>query len=336
MAALSKDKQAEDKKLSRLLINAGFANPKKIANTLQGSIWRIPVSKKPSTGDMIVKITNKDLHSKSMGVIGDVQCRVSENIDSEINIHKHLSSDESKDCMVQYIDSFETDKLIFMFLSDGGSSLFDFVFKAHHLIHRGDIEMAEWHKACKVIFKQMIDFVEYIHSMNVCHFDISLENFLINTNVGVKIKHYPHGEKLCFITDEMQIKGCDFGLAELFPEEGEDSEFNCSKYCGKMRYQGPEIVEKKKDFNAKSNDVFCLGVCLFMMCVGCCPWTKASQSCESFVSMMNGDILEWLSKWDRLAYVDQELVDLFACVFRYEDKRCGLETLKQSRWLNSD
>ena len=70
-------------------------------------------------------------------------------------------------------------------------------------------------------------------------------------------------EKLRFCCENIQIKTCDFGLAEYF---GDNSSFQSSKYCGKTNYQSPEITAKKKSFNAKSNDIFCLGVCLFMVC----------------------------------------------------------------------
>ena len=65
-------------------------------------------------------------------------------------------------------------------MEDGGESLFDFVNKAHQLILSGNIDITEWHRVCKVIFKQMLECIEFIHSLNICHFDISLENFLIN------------------------------------------------------------------------------------------------------------------------------------------------------------
>lgn len=84
-------------------------------------------------------------------------------------------------------------------MEHGGNGLFDFVKSAHRLISEGRISHQEWQKAVKVIFKQMVESVEYIHNKNVCHFDLSLENFLVN----VKVR---------FVTDEIQVKLCDFGM----------------------------------------------------------------------------------------------------------------------------
>ena len=67
--------------------------------------------------------------------------------------------------------------------------------------------MSEWHKVCKAIFKQMIESIEYIHSKNICHFDISLENLVIN-DCQVQRSENPRNNKVNieFMTDEINIK----------------------------------------------------------------------------------------------------------------------------------
>merc|ERR1719384_1114019 len=123
------------------------------------------------------------------------------------------------------------------------------------MIQSGHIAICEWQKLVKVIFNQMVEVVDYIHSKNVSHFDISLENFLIN---DVQIKAINGSEKLSFVNlENVQIKLCDFGLSEYFEP---DSSFLSSKYCGKIGYQSPEINYRKKQFNAALNDVWCLGI----------------------------------------------------------------------------
>ena len=98
-------------------------------------------------------------------------------------------------------------------MEDGGDqSLFEFVFNAHNLIQKGYLELTEWHKVVKIIFKQMIECIKYIHSKNVCHFDISLENWLIN-DVAVNVIKTTNGKKVKFCCDDIQIKLCDFGYA---------------------------------------------------------------------------------------------------------------------------
>ena len=115
-------------------------------------------------------------------------------------------------------------------MEDGGStSLFEFTVKVHQLIESGHIEISEWQKVVKIIFKQMVDCLEYLHNKNICHFDISLENFLIN---DVKVEYDENNKnstKMRFVTNDIVVKLCDFGLSELFTK---DEGFKTKKFCG--------------------------------------------------------------------------------------------------------
>ena len=103
-------------------------------------------------------------------------------------------------------------------------------------------------------------------------------------------------------------------------------------FKGKSVYQSPEISDKKPSFDAKKNDIWCLGVCLFMMTVGVPPWTKSNKKYESFNYIMNGYIIELLNGWDKLKYVNSYLITLFQSIFKYEDNRCDIQTIKTNRW----
>ena len=111
-------------------------------------------------------------------------------------------------------------------MEDGGiNSLFSFVLKVHRCISKGYIDINNWHKVVGIIFKQMVEAIEYIHSKNVCHFDISLENFVIN---DIDIKILDDGKWEFCLDNNIQCKLCDFGVAEYFP----NADFSTSKYCG--------------------------------------------------------------------------------------------------------
>ena len=170
-------------------------------------------------------------------------------------------------------------------------TVFDFVVRGHQLIKLGSLDVKEWHRIVKIIFKQMIEAIEFIHSNKVAHMDISyviiyamhltmdwstylnkivhrLENWLLN-DVPIAIDK-DNDNKLRFLVDDngkgLKLKICDFGLAEYF---NDTKNWKSDKYCGKRNYQSPEITlghneENKKYFNAKKNDIFCLGVCFFM------------------------------------------------------------------------
>ena len=101
-------------------------------------------------------------------------------------------------------------------MEDGGdSALFHFVENAHKLIKAKILDIPHWIEVVKVIFKQMIECIEFIHSKNICHFDISLENFVINS-VDVHWRVYMEAGKeikqsIQFELNDIQVKLCDFG-----------------------------------------------------------------------------------------------------------------------------
>eukprot|EP01084_Bolivina_argentea_P009424 17591_1 len=317
--------------LERTFAAAGLTNPSKIATTLQGSIWR--ATHDSSIDEIVVKVSNKSLHQKSIVVVDGQKYMVHENIISEMDILKYLTTGpESKSCpnsIVKYIGSLQSDTDYLLLMDFGGGSLMEFVIKIHEYIKSGHIAISEWRKVVRIIYSQMIECIEYIHSRNVCHLDISLENWLIN-DCKVKVEKDGKGHQLSFCTDDIQIKLCDFGLAVLFDE---DSTFESTKYCGKSTYKSPEIANQKI-FNAKSNDLWCLGVCVFMLTVGCPPWEEPTKKSESFNYIMNGYLIELLRGWNKMAYVDDDLIVLFESIFQMEGHRCSLDAFKESTWYS--
>ena len=64
----------------------------------------------------------------------------------------------------------------------------------------------------------------------------------------------------------------------------------------------------------------------------------SSSSDNDFVNVMlnNGDITQLLTKWNRMEYVDNQIIDLLKQIFKYEELRCDLSTIKNHKWLQSD
>jgi len=75
-------------------------------------------------------------------------------------------------------------------------------------------------KECAHIFGQIIKGMEYLHSKNIYHRDIKLENIIVEENNNVKI--------------------IDFGFSIMT-----DSAKLLNFFCGTPSYMPPEIVQKK-------------------------------------------------------------------------------------------
>jgi len=98
----------------------------------------------------------------------------------------------------------------------------------------------------KVIFKQIIDGLAYIHSKCVCHRDIKLDNILLDGKGTVKIG--------------------DFGISK----QTEDRHQRMTEHCGTPAYIAPEILKGKPySFNV---DLWSAGVVLFAMLYGTVPF----------------------------------------------------------------
>jgi serine/threonine protein kinase len=98
----------------------------------------------------------------------------------------------------------------------------------------------------KRIFFAIVQGVDYLHSIGVCHKDIKLENILF--------------------TENKQIKIIDFGFS-----------MNCTPgkkqrlFCGTPSYMAPEVV-RREAHEEMPTDIWSLGVILFTMVAGTFPF----------------------------------------------------------------
>lgn len=105
------------------------------------------------------------------------------------------------------------------------------------------------HRA-REIFTQMLERINYIHSHNICHRDISPDNFLV--------------------TGEGRVLLCDFAQSFQIPQGGVVQPLG--KYRGgKPRCWSPEIM-RQVDFNAFQLDLWACVVSLFNLLTGMRPY----------------------------------------------------------------
>ena len=124
---------------------------------------------------MVIKVTNKKLHSQPVIIIDGKRRYIQENIIKERLILRYLTT--SKDApkeIVQYINWFSDTENYYLVMENGGGSLFEFVAKAHRIISIGRLKISEWQRIVQLLFKQMVNAVGYMHKKNVANFDISL------------------------------------------------------------------------------------------------------------------------------------------------------------------
>ncbi|CDW78816.1 UNKNOWN [Stylonychia lemnae] len=139
--------------------------------------------------------------------------------------------------VVKLYETFETGRhiLLVMELCAGGD-LLNYVRKRRKLKE----------DSAKLIFRQIIEGLGYIHSKNILHRDIKLDNILLDGKGKVKI--------------------ADFGVSKLV-KPGE----TMREQCGTPAYIAPEII-RDKGYQGFKADIWSAGVVLYAMLYGTVPF----------------------------------------------------------------
>ena len=115
----------------------------------------------------------------------------------------------------------------------------------------------------KKIFIKIVKSVEYMHSMNVIHRDLKLENILVDRQ--------SHETKLI-----------DFG----FSTKVKSHEDRIPYVCGTPIYMSPEMAQKKEHLGAPA-DIWALGVVLYILLTGKMPFFGAFED-DLFRKIISG------------------------------------------------
>ena len=74
---------------------------------------------------------------------------------------------------------------------------------------------------------------------------------------------------------------------------------------------------------------------IYSVLIGSNPWNKTNIKDVGFKMIINGQIKKLLLSWNRLNYVNKDILDLLNKIFKYEQHRCNLQQIKQTKWLRT-
>ncbi|KAF2145188.1 uncharacterized protein K452DRAFT_324917 [Aplosporella prunicola CBS 121167] len=172
----------------------------------------------------------------------------------EIQLHHLASSHPNVVSLVKIMDSPECTFVVLEYCPDG--DLFS------NITERG--RYARDDELARRAFLQILDAVDYCHSLGIYHRDLKPENILVTDNGNT-------------------VKLADFGLAT---SDAITSDFG----CGSTFYMSPECQQLNPKayacYASAPNDVWSLGVILVNLTCGRNPWKKASLDDSTFRAFM--------------------------------------------------
>lgn len=169
----------------------------------------------------------------------------------EIKLHHMASNHPNVVSLVRIMDSVDCTFVVLEFCPDG--DLFS------NITERGQFVGNDF--LAKRAFLQILDAVQFCHSIGIYHRDLKPENVLVTD----------HG---------LTVKLADFGLATT---DYYTSDFG----CGSTFYMSPECQRMNQERYASApNDVWGLGVILVNLCCGRNPWKRASAEDPTFLAYL--------------------------------------------------
>jgi 5'-AMP-activated protein kinase catalytic alpha subunit len=185
----------------------------------------------------------------------------------------------------------ETDRIMVMEYVPNGS-----------LLDRINLEEPISENEARAYVIQILIALEYLHSLCVCHRDITPENIHLDSNGNVRL--------------------IDFGLSTYF-----DSSLPLMRtICGTVAYVAPEIL--RGDVYTPSTDIWSLGVILFAMIAGKLPF----QSHD--IEKMKKRILKEEPSYPR--HFSRELTNLLRGMLCKDGiKRFSISQLKEHSWFGA-
>ena len=190
----------------------------------------------------------------------------------------------------QILDSFETETHIFIVMEYICGDLLGFIRK------RGKLSET----VSKIIFKQLIEGLKYIHKRKIVHRDIKLDNILIDLTNTIKI--------------------CDFGVSrKISPDE------IMHEHCGTPAYIAPEIFENLGYYGFQC-DIWSAGVTLYYILSGIQPF-RANSIKDLEKKVIIGD-------FEPLEEVSNEANDLIKLMLKTDpSKRISEDKILNHPWL---
>ena len=158
----------------------------------------------------------------------------------------------------------------------------------------------------RLIFSQLLDGLEAIHDANIVHRDIKLDNIMISG-------------------DDYTLKYVDFGFAT------ETSNRYLDTFLGTPNYAAPEL-HLKKPYLGVYEDIFSLGVTLFIIVTGHLPFILPLPNDPLYQYIF---CVDYINYWrNRKIKVSPSFMELFDNLIAFDPaQRPSISEIRKSKWM---
>ncbi|KAI8075787.1 kinase-like domain-containing protein [Gilbertella persicaria] len=177
----------------------------------------------------------------------------------------------------------------------------------YNLIKQGRLQDTEIYS----YFKQMLQGLDYLHSLGVAHRDLKPENLLVHQG---------------------QLKISDFGSADVFRVAWQDHSRLSDGLCGTTPYMAPEIF-LDEGYWAPPVDVWSAGVILFCMKFDGVPFGCAQLTDANYPIYLRKRLLRQYEPFNKLAHEPRTLI--YAMLNPDSQTRISVHDLLTLPWLES-
>lgn len=168
-------------------------------------------------------------------------------------------------------------------------------------------------KLVRTLFQMLMKGVEYLHSQDISHMDLKLENLLLDSEYNLKI--------------------CDFDLSH---KEGDSGIIG----KGTINYRAPELqIEKCR--NPKKADIFSAGIILFSLLTGIFPYLESMlvENCNLFEMAVTGnnELFEKHKEFGLNIECGEEFKNLFFMMVQEDpNERASVEEIMNHAWYKGE
>ncbi|KAA8493985.1 Calcium-dependent protein kinase 1 [Porphyridium purpureum] len=149
-----------------------------------------------------------------------------------------------------------------------------------------------------VVVKQVAEALAAIHAKGIAHRDVKLENIMVEES-----EYEATG-----LQTGLRAKLIDFGLAHAPAHDGADLELAPFAQPGTALYQAPECLSCEPRRDLFANDMYALGVCMYIACCGEYPFYGTSARGVQRRQRECGDKLFTQSIWHKVTRAAKAII----------------------------